>query len=248
MMEASSGSFASSPGGERRFWMGATAFFGGISFLKGFRWPGRWAATQAQVDYGEGFSKRGFFGSTATRLLQLNHYDRFAVFSTLLLLLLFVLIFRLALSSGLVTRLGDGQPLAIFAASYSIVFLTHLNGYLDIVLGVLTASVLFVRNVRLRLALTIPVVVPALLIHEEFLLVFLPLLLMSFVLQTWSGEERPWRTAVLLGTAGIALLALVVSTELALHASLSRISSTAALARLQLHADFPPCDRMFSTF
>ncbi len=193
---------------EQRFWRWTALGLGILAFAKGIRLPNSWSYTQAQLDYSAGFIRRGFFGATLGHLLQLNLYTHFAVVSTALLLLLMAVLALLARSSKLAERMPPGELLAVYASSYSVSYLAHLNGYLDIPLALLCVAPLLVRSTRWRLAAAACATVMGILIHEQFFFAFLPLLIVSVLFgaatATTSAERRlAWTGGVLLAVLGL---------------------------------------------
>jgi len=188
---------------QKRFWFFIAGLAGTLSLLKGLRLPNRWSATQSQIDYSQGFVKRGFFGAFVTGPLGLGHYARFAVVSFLLLGVLIAMAVLFARSSGVVERVGFEIP-AVLLGSYGISTIANTIGYFDVPLGVLTIAVLLVRKASLRFCVAIPVCVIALLIHEMFLFVFLPVVVLSFLVQGISEDKSStlWMAVVLMLVAG----------------------------------------------
>jgi hypothetical protein len=231
-----------------RFWAVAAVVFTLIALRKGFHKPIAWAATQAQVDYSHGFVKRGLFGATVTRALGLQHYHRFALVSTLLLLGMLGLLAVFGKRSGMVERCGSAMPLAVFGASYTVTFLGNLNGYMDIPLAMLTVLLLMVKSVWRRALLAVPVVIAAILIHEIFLLVLLPVILLSFVLQglyAATAGERRWAVA---GAVGVALLAVGVTVVTASRASTTAQTAEAMRDEVSKRVDFKVDAKFFAVF
>lgn len=226
-------------GEERQFWRFSAILFTVISFLKGLRAPNNWAATQAQVGYSQGFVKRGLFGATVSHFLGLQHYARFTLVSTILLLTLFAIGVLFTQRAGIGDRFGNLMPLAVFGASPVVMYLAHLNGYLEIPLAILTLLWLLVRPVWARFLLAIPVVVTAILIHELFLFVFLPVLLLAFLLQASTGNSairRRWASA---GFVSITLLALAVTLSVGLRASATADTVRRLKTEVVAKSDFP---------
>ena len=170
---------------------------GVLAFCKGIRQPNDWSYTQAQLDYSAGFIRRGFFGATLGHWLHLNLYGHFAVVSTALLLMLMVVLVLLARSSKLAERMPPGELLAVYASSYSVSYLAHLNGYFDIPLALLCVAPLFVRRTGRRLAAAVCCTLLAIPIHEQFFFAFLPLLIVSVLFgaataQTAAERRLAW--------------------------------------------------------
>ncbi len=221
----------------RRLWLVTALLLGAVSFFKGFRFPGRWAATQAMLDYSQGFAKRGLFGATFARWLHFEQYAHFAVTSYVLLFVLVGMLVLLASRTGASTRLGAGEPVALFFSSYALTYLAHLVGYLDIPLAILTVALLMIRNSLVRFGLALPLCVVALLIHEMFLLVFVPLILFSFLLDAWQTEGSAQGRLYAM-TATLAAVSLATTLRLALLQPLDAGQVRSMRALIERRVDF----------
>jgi hypothetical protein len=222
---------------EQRFWNWTALGLGILAFVKGIRLPNSWAYTQAQMDYGAGFTRRGLFGSTLGHLLQLNLYGHFVVASTVLLLLLFAVLALLARSSKLSERMPPGELLAVYASSYSVSYLAHLNGYLDIPLALLCAGPLFVRRTGWRLAAAACCTVVGILIHEQFFFAFLPLLMISILFGAATARTAAERRLAWVGGALLALLGLGLMMNFARQGPISEEQSEQMRQTITLRAD-----------
>lgn len=222
------------------FWKIATASVFFLAAIKGIRFPNRWSATQAQVDYAYGFVKRGFFGATVTHWFGLNHYVRFAVFSFLVLALFFAMLTLLAKGSGIAARWGDMAIVALYAGSYSVTYLFSTVGYLEIFSAVLVLAVLHLADDRVRFIGSVAVTIAGLLIHEAFLFMLFPALLLPFVLE-WLQERdkaRRFRAASFIGV--LIVVAAVLSVKIALSPSMSRSVADRMASSIVAHSDFTP--------
>ncbi len=226
---------------EKASWTLTAFVLGFVSLMKGLQAPSYWAATQGQVDYSLGFVKRGLFGAALGRPLELWHYGRFAVVSFALLGTLMLLYVAFVRKSGLYAQPAGRVTIAIFAASYVATFFSSLNGYLDIPLACLTLAVLLVRDLRLRVALTMPVLCVALLVHEMFLFVFLPVILLSFLLQ--GARERKRFAYVSMGA--ILVVSLAITCAVALRAPMGAVKAKALEQMIQSRVDFVPQQEVF---
>jgi len=235
-----SGGFAAIFADDRRFWRWSAVILGVVAFLKGVHLPNLWAATQAQVDYRDGFVKRGLFGEVLSRPLHLYHYAAFARFSFAILFLMILLLVVYVLRSGLLERAGNGEVLAVFSASYAVTYLASLAGYFDILLAAITIGLLLIRNDTLRMMLGLPLCIAGVLIHESFLIVFLPVLLLSFGLSALSGKDEKacrrsaWKGAVLL------IVTVCTALRTAAHASLGPAKIQAMEDQIAARTDFLP--------
>ena len=224
-------------GQQKRFWFFIAALAGALSLLKGIRLPNRWSATQAQIDYSQGFVKRGFFGPAIAGPLHLATYNRFAVMSYVLLTVLAVM---LAVKSGVAKRLGGAELLAVFFGSYGVSTIANTVGYMDIPLAILAVGVLFVRRPMLRIGLGLPLTLIGLLIHEMFLLVFLPVLILSFFLQSISEKTMGDRRWVLVAGLLLGVVAFGMSIKLARLPSMTPVQVKQMSHRIAERVDFVP--------
>ena len=224
---------------DRFLWRTAAVVFGVIAFGKGMRRPNLWAATQAQVDYAHGLVKRGLFGTTLGHWFHLQQYSRFAVISFVLLALLMALLVWLTARCHGLSRLGAGEPVAMFFSSFAVTFLAHLVGYLDIPLAILAVLLLLIRDTRIRFAAAIPLCLGALLIHELFLFAFLPVVLFSFLIDGLRSTATPQRRMVTVMGAVLVLLCGVAALRLALDRPMTDEQAHALQAEIAAHADFP---------
>jgi hypothetical protein len=201
-------------GSGRRFWVAATWLVGLLAFGKGIGLPNRWAATQAQIDYSQGFVKRGLFGTIVTNPLHLFVYSRFVVFSYLLFGLLALALVWLALTSRVSERVGGAEWLALYFGSYSVTALADTVGYFDIPLALCAVLILSVRSVAWRFVCGAIGTVLCLFVHEMFLIVFVPVLVLSFLIQGM-GDESPRRRWFIVA-AGLTLGVIATGTTLKL--------------------------------
>jgi hypothetical protein len=234
----------SQPFNSPRFWRWTALGLGLIAFGKGIRLPNSWSYTQAQLDYSSGFMRRGLFGATAGHWLGLNIYWHFAVAATGLLVLLLGLLALLARKARLGERTPPGELLAVYASSYSVSYLAHLNGYMDASLALLCVAPLFVRSTGWRVVAAMGCTAVGVLIHEQFVFCFLPVLVVSVVLGAVRGDlparRVAWGGGVLLVLLGIAMTGL-----LARHGSISEGRVAELRRTATLRADRPLSDDVF---
>jgi hypothetical protein len=206
---------------ERRFWGWTAVGLGALAFGKGIREPNSWSYTQAQLDYSAGFMRRGLFGAALGHTLELDRYGHFAAVSTALLLLLFAALALLARSSKLAERTPPGELLAVFASSYSVSYLAHVNGYYDIPLALLCVLPLFVRSTGRRLAAAAVATTLGILIHEQFFFAFLPVLVVSVLFGAATAKSTGERRLAWVGGVLLAVLGLGLMTCMVLHGPIS---------------------------
>lgn len=225
-------------GDERRFWKVSAILFGVLAVVRGCGWPNTWVATQAQVSYQQGFVKRGLYGALFTRPFHLYTLSRFALASYLFLLLALLLLVVLTLRSGLSQRAGNGEAVAVFFSSYCLTYFVHDLGYLEAVLVSCVVGLLLIRSDGRRTLAAFPLCAFALLVHEMFLLVFLPVLLVPYMLRYAEARQRAERTRALL--FGLTLLVFCVGVTLLVSAQpMLSASKVAALETdIRTHAGF----------
>jgi len=223
---------------DERFWRHFIYFAALLGFLRGVRLPNLWAATQAQLDYSFGFVRRGFFGE-ALSLLHIHHYVPFVLVSYGILAAFIAFLWRYTLCAHAST--ANFIVASVFFSSLAFTYVVHLVGYLDIVLECLLLGTLFLSNVHLRAIVALPVAIAGTLIHEMFLVLCLPLLLLDLLL--WKDSSRfnrkssrsvPWLYGTLL--TGVTLF---VVLSIARHPSLTQPQFAAYLNMLSHKADFP---------
>lgn len=204
---------------ERRFWQLATALFCMFAVIKGLRAPGLWPLTQAQIDYSHGFIKRGLQGQVLS-LLHLHHYHALSAFFFAQFAVFLLLLANFTRCARVAERFGSLLPVAIFASSYALTFLTHIVGYTDIPLAALVIALLTVRKTSLRFYMSLALVPLALLVHESFLLMFLPVLLFSFVLDAVLARGAAARRFIVFALA-LGVLSLLITLAFSVRANLT---------------------------
>lgn len=226
-----------------RFLRACAVLLGLVALLKGIRMPNAWSATQAQLDYRHGLIRRALFGQL-TRSFHLDHYARFAVFSLLVLAVTIVLLVRFAQSSGVSTRVGNGAATAIFFSSFAFTYLGNLTGYLDVIQLSIAAALLLIRAPMLRLAFALPLCVACVLMHEGFLLLFLPILLFSFFTDWLGGCASKGMAVLAAGT--IAVLCFVSTVVVAAHRSMTQQSAFDLQKEMAARVDFTLAPEFFA--
>jgi hypothetical protein len=224
---------------ERQFWGWTAAGLGVIAFAKGIREPNSWSYTQAQLNYSVGFMRRGLFGAALGRPLGLNQYGHFAVFSTLLLVLLFAVLALFVHRAKLAERTPPGELIAVYASSYSVTYLAHLNGYLDIPLALLCIGPLFVRSTGWRLAVAAVSTTLGILIHEQFFFAFQPVLIVSVLFGAATGETVAQRRLGWTGAILLAVLGLGLTGYLGRYCTISEAQANQLQHSIALKADRP---------
>ncbi len=222
---------------DSNFWKLFTCLLAVLAALKGVRRPGLWALTHAELDYSFGFVKRGLLGAIY-HSIHLWHWRQLAVFFAIETAALLFLITVMTLRSGLLSQRGGWFIAAVFASSYCVTFLVHLIGYTDIPLAALTVALLLIRDSRLRFLSALPVIPVAILIHENFLLLFMPVVAFSFFLdgaaESTEVRRKAWTRGLILGALAV-VMAVVTSLKPSLNLDQVRLMQAGMTSRV----DFP---------
>jgi hypothetical protein len=224
---------------ERSFWKFAAFFLGAVSFLRGVRRPSTWAATQALVNYDDGLVKRGLIGATLGKVFHAEKYTHFTLLSYAILCLLFVLLIALTYRSGVFEQLGSGLLPALYFGSYAFTYLTHLVGYSDIVMATLACVCLLPRNPRIRLLLCLPICILGMLVHESFLILFVPVILFGLFVDGSRDQTSDSLKKTRLAIGAVSCVSLAVAAGLSLSRPMSDQQASALYGRMTLRADFP---------
>ncbi len=179
-----------------------------VQFLKGIRPPSRWVATHFQLDYSQGFIKRGLPGAFFRAVgIPIEDYTTVAVVSTLVTLCAVggvVLLFR----QCRIPRTPRGAGLTLLAGStYATALMAHLTGYFDHIVIAVTAGLLgfvLLRDEewaqRAMLPVCLLVGATTLLIHENFLLLGAPAVCLALWLRRKPVATIVFGVAMLAGT------------------------------------------------
>lgn len=228
---------------ERGLWQVATGVFCAFAVLKGTAGPSAWAYTQALLDYSHGFTKRGLEGELL-RLLHVQTIPSVTVVFVLQLVVLLLVWAALTRRVGAERVFGSLAPVAVFASSYVLTYLTYVLGYTDIVLYACTAALLLIEKPMVRFCVALVVVPAALLIHENYLLLALSPLLFSFAVDAATSAPAARRRTWLMGVA-VAAVALGTALLTALRPRLSPAESLQFAHELQARIHFEPHMEVF---
>lgn len=221
---------------EDRFWAWVAPLFAIIAILKGLRLPSLWAATQAQLNYHDGFIKRGLFGELARVLeLPIAHYAVFVAVSGVLFVAFVAVLTRWIWLSE-VRRIAGGTVLALFCASYCLTYLAHLIGWLDIPSAALAIAAISVGRARWGLIAVCAAGVVGVLIHESYLLAFLPLTLLPAFLKS---ADSPHPLRGISAAATVAAVVGVVTTAASLAAPMTASRAHVLETAMAANVDFP---------
>jgi hypothetical protein len=219
-----------------------------LTFGKGFRFPGLWAATHFTFNYSQGFVKRALIGELARRIGgdDVYQYNVFVAFSFLILFAVGAALFigvRRALRAHDVDW-NFRSALLVACASPGTIFLVHIVGYFDFIgllalLGLLYWALRSRRRFSAWYAITaVGLILPF--IHEGLVIMFGPTALFIALCQ-WlraHGEDKPTRGAWL-WFAVHALLATLLVAATVIAISAVGAPRTVALQRFaKEHADF----------
>ncbi len=228
---------------DTRFWSLSALLLACIAVLKGLRVPSLWAATQAQFDYHTGFIKRGLLGQAASALgLQIAHYEVFVGLSSVLFLCFIALLVRSVWTSA-ARRLADGSVVAVFTASYALTYMTHLIGYFEIVSAALALAVILMSGSSAYLIAVLAAGVVGVLVHENYVLTFLPVTLLPALLR--SASTGRYRLRELAPTGAVVAVIAIVVLIVAWGAPMSAQQVNRLQAAMAANADFHPRDDFF---
>ena len=224
---------------ERRFWIALAVFCTAVSFFKGIRLPDLWSATQSQLDYSGGFIRRGMFGEFLD-LLNIHHYIPFAGISYLLMVALLLVLWWYARHFRPL-NIFRAIVLAVFFSSFAVGYLASMVGFLDIPLALLVVGFLCVDSLPIRAVLAPPMIVLGILVHEIFAVVFVPVILLSFLLSAVPGDQTRRKFPRILIAYVIFLLALGMLTtfRISTFPTLPREGMAAFQEHIQQKVNFP---------
>jgi hypothetical protein len=202
-----------------------------VTFARSLRQPDPWAATQAMFTCDIAPKRCGFGQALAWLHIPVGHFAVYAAVSTALLCLV-VLVYGLALArSGLARSAAGLIMIGSLAASYGFGVFIALNGSLDLPMALLAAASFLVRG-RFQVAVVAICAVIGVLVHEAYLVIFLPATVLPLVLR--AERARDWIAPVAVVGAGV-----LVAGLCALGRPLSPAQAAQALKLLQARADFP---------
>lgn len=216
---------------ESRFYRLLLVVAGTTAVLKGMRLPYLWAATQAQIDYRDGYLRRGFFGEVCRQLhIPIWRYGVFSAVSLALLIALFWLLARSMRRSGL-DAAGMGAFSALVASSFCITMLTNLAGYYDVLMALLVLAVMQFRSGSVQMIAALIAGIVGVLVHEMYAVAFLGVSLAGAVCRLVMENDR--RKSVWTGIAAAAILpwAIVLAPLRHTRMTLAEIARLAAAIR-----------------
>ncbi len=208
-----------------------------LAGAKGVRLPNLWAATQAQVDYAVGFTKRGLVGEIATVLhIPLWHYGVFIVYAYSVLILSLFLLALLIMRSFYDAEFRS--VVLVFLSSMAITFLVHLVGYLEGLLLLLTLVALGADRSTAAFFVEILVCFISPFIHEMFLLSFFPVILFRV---TFDATQTSGREQALLILRAVSLIMIVASVMIFIAQSKPMTADNIAslMGGMKSRVDFP---------
>ena len=167
----------------------------GITVARGFRFPNNYSQSHWLLDYRFGFMKRGFVGSICsffTSILGVKMTSGaitvlssivYAAFIVSFLILAFMLLKKYDYSRNI------SAIILIFVSSPFFVMSGHLFGYFDALLFVVVISSLFLIEKEHFLPAAL-ISSMAILVHESYLLIGLPVVYLSIYLKYFSKKSR----------------------------------------------------------
>lgn len=179
-----------------------------LTLARGYRSPLTYATGSWLLDYDRGFVPRGLSGALVQPLLAFKSAAEVtAIIQTLSLVVLLGLVLQLCAASGRMLRSRTPFVLARFVMVTSAwtVFAGHTAGFLDHNIELLTLVGLLSLGTRWRWILA-PLGVAAVLMHEAFLVLGLPIIAFGVLLHAWD-RSRTRALRELLVLVGPALLA-----------------------------------------
>jgi len=213
---------------------------GALAYLKGFRLPSLYVATENQLTYEHGLVKRGLFGSICNALnIPIQHYD---VMVAVAFALAAIVVALFAIAVWKARLFEDELGLAgcvVFLSSYAVTYFAHLVGRMDTILLGLTLCVITIRSPLIRFLVLLVTAPIAALLHEMFLLIFLPACLLPGVLDMLEakrlGEWLRRGAVVVLPAAACLAVVMVVASH-----GVSQAQSAAIQWDISRRIDFAP--------
>jgi len=196
----------------------------GITVARAIRLPNDFAEAHWLLDYRFGFIKRGLVGSVASVVAHVARFPmtpRVILVSSALVFSLFLATLCVVTLRMLRRRTFDPDTtltVLVFASSPFVVMSAHLFGYLDaLIYALCILSILCIFRGRLWMATALSI--GALLVHESYILLGYPLVLLTAMLMCsqdrsgdQSSESAPWRAWIRFWPLGLPLVAFLLLT------------------------------------
>jgi hypothetical protein len=165
-----------------------------FSVLKTIRFPNDWSEAHWMLDYRFGFIKRGFAGEIFGWFFQKNEFT-ILILSGLILLLLYVLIFRIAVKETFKQENSFYRILffLIFFLSQYVVFSAHLIGYLDHVVFLLTISVIYLIKKK-KIFFSSVIAAISIFIHEISFFLMIPISCFALIVTEIPDEKFSFKS------------------------------------------------------
>ncbi|WP_344831242.1 hypothetical protein [Chryseobacterium ginsenosidimutans] len=160
-----------------------------FSVLKTIRFPNDWSEAHWMLDYRFGFIKRGLAGEIFGWFFQKNEFA-ILILSGLILLLLYVLIFRIAVKETFKQENSFYRILffLIFFLSQYVIFSAHLIGYLDHVIFLLTILVIYLIKKK-KIFLSSIIATISIFIHEISFFLMIPISCFALIVAEIPDEK-----------------------------------------------------------
>lgn len=183
-----------------------------ISILKGIHPPDAWALTQYQTDYRFGFVKRGFFGAIMGKMIGEFWHQRVVLNFVSYVLSALLLTLTAAVLRPL-WRNGDGGRwlMGLAASSYAVTYLASMVGYLDIIMLIIALCGLLMPNQPWRLPAVFALGGIGILVHEAYVVAFLPLTLLPIFLQMVIVGDKRLMVQIALGLLLMAAMTVIIA-------------------------------------
>lgn len=167
-----------------------------FNVLKTLRLPSDWSEAHWMMDYRFGFTKRGLAGEIFGWFFEKNEFS-IVILSAGILFLLYILILKIALNEIYKQQNSFYRILffLIFFLSQYIIFSSHLIGYLDHVIILLTILIIFLIKQK-KILLASIVATFSIFIHEISFLLMLPISCFAIIVSEISVEQFSFKNIV----------------------------------------------------
>ena len=230
---------------ENRFWSLMCFVVAAVAVFKGAHLPNLWSATQAQIDYSQGLVKRGLFGAVAHWLgVPIGHYSVFAAVSVAILAAFLAALGFFLARSPLARSAAGKTLLAVYLSSVSLTYFAHCVGYFDVLLAIFPLVVASRRRWGAGFAAAAALAAVGVLVHELYLVAFLPVSLLGLLLDAIEAPPA-LRRRRLAALAGLCLGAVGLACVVSIGAPLAGESLTNLIEQVRSQADFEPQPNYF---
>jgi hypothetical protein len=206
-----------------------------LAIVRSLSPPNEWAAAQAVFTCDLAPKRCGYGSALALLHVDVRSLDAFHVVSNVALAIALALLLWRVIRSRLAGSAEGSAMLTVLALTYGFGMFVALTGYLDVPMAALVGLAVLAPP-RWRGPAAVVAVAAGMTIHEGFLVMFVPTLLLPQALVARRPRDLAW-------AAGAAILAVAMALSLALHRPLSHDQALAAARTLQTRIDYPlPAD------